>query len=65
MNMQISKEIYEAELALCRSHFQKKGCCKWGKCSDCGVLPLLAKLGNGELLETKELVEEFKNQVFN
>lgn len=62
--MKISIDTYEEELALCRKHFLKKGGCCWGKCDNCGVLPLLVKLGRGELLEDSEEIEKFKNQVF-
>ena len=33
---------------------EKKDGCGWGKCVDCGVIPLLYKLHKGQLLEDNE-----------
>lgn len=51
----ISEEVFKKELGICEqlSQGEKESCC-WGKCEDCGVVPLLYKLHKGELLEGKE-----------
>jgi len=44
----IKKEVFDREIVLCRMLFKKhKGKCEWGKCNDCGVIPLLYKLHKG------------------
>lgn len=61
----IKKDVFDREISICKEMFQKdKGCC-WGKCKDCGVLLLLNKLCNGELIEDKKEVEKFKNNYLN
>jgi hypothetical protein len=53
----IKKIIFDREVLLCRQLAkEKKGKCGWGKCKDCGVVPLLWKLYKGELfIDKKEL----------
>lgn len=60
----ISKEVFGRETKICRQMNREKGCCAWGKCDFCGVIPLLFKLHKGELLEGKIEIEAAKNQVF-
>lgn len=51
----ISQEVFDREISLCRKLSKEKdGGCGWGKCADCGVIPLLIKLHKGELLEDNE-----------
>ncbi len=51
----INKEVFGREIALCQKlNKEKGGGCGWGKCADCGVIPLLFKLHKGELLEDGE-----------
>jgi len=48
----ISKNIFNREVELCRTlSSENGGKCGWGKCKDCGVIPLLIKLQQGKLLE--------------
>ena len=55
---------FEKELAMCRELNHKNGGkCNWGECDKCGVVPMLFKLGKGELYEKKEEVEMLKKQV--
>ncbi len=52
----ISKEVFDRELALCKKlSSENGGKCGWGRCADCGVIPLLYKLHKGVLLEGEEL----------
>lgn len=57
----IDTETFERELALCKklSKENSGGCC-WGRCADCGVLPLLVKLYKGEAIDDKERIAEMK-----
>jgi hypothetical protein len=51
----INKKVFEREAELCRMLSRKnKGKCGWGKCKDCGVIPLLVKLHEGKLLDEKQ-----------
>jgi hypothetical protein len=60
----ISKETFDTEISICQKHYQKQGFCAWGKCENCGVPLLLQKLYNGQLIEEKGAVEEFKTKIF-
>ncbi len=61
----ISKEVFEEELGMCARHFQKKGCCAWGKCENCGVPLLLKKLHSGEIIDESEAIKNFKKNIFS
>jgi hypothetical protein len=51
----ISKEVFDREMELCKMlSKENKGKCGWGKCKDCGIIPLLVKLHQGVLLEKNE-----------
>ena len=58
----ISKKVFERELALCRELGKK---CNWGKCENCGVIPLLFKLHKGKLLENPEEIKKTRNKILN
>ena len=49
---------------MCRDLNKKNdGRCNWGECDKCGVVPLLYKLGKGEIYEKKEEVQNLKKSV--
>jgi hypothetical protein len=55
---------FEKEIAICQKMFKKNGGkCKWGECDKCGVIPLLYKLGRGEMIEDLENIKNIKNDV--
>ena len=59
----INKEIFNKEISTCKELFQKnKGKCAWGKCKDCGVIPLLYKLYKGQLLEKPAEIKKVKGR---
>jgi len=61
----ISKKIFDKETSMCKKLFQKnKGKCTWGKCKDCGVIPLLYKLHKGQLLEKPAEIKKVKSKIF-
>lgn len=57
----IDLETLENEVTTCES-LSKKRDCKWGKCADCGVVPLLYKLGIGKTLEEPDEILEAKKK---
>ena len=60
----MNKEIFEKEISMCRELSQKNGGkCNWGECDKCGVIPLLYKLGKGEVVEKEDEVRELKKSV--
>lgn len=60
----MDKEIFTKEIAMCRDLNKKNdGRCNWGECDKCGVVPLLYKLGKGEIYEKKEEVQNLKKSV--
>jgi len=61
----IKKEVFEREIALCKMLSKKnKGKCGWGKCKNCGVIPLLWKLHKGQLLDSPAKVAKIKKKIF-
>jgi hypothetical protein len=57
----IKKEVFDREVALCRKLSKENGGkCGWGKCKDCGVIPLLYKLHKGQLLEDSTEIKKVK-----
>lgn len=52
---EVNDKVFKREISLCKvlSKANKGGCC-WGKCIDCGVVPLLIKLHKGQLLELED-----------
>jgi hypothetical protein len=62
----MNKNIFDKEIKLCRRlSKENKGKCNWGKCEDCGVVPLLYKLHRGELLEDANDIKNIKNKELN
>ncbi|XOB46322.1 MAG: hypothetical protein ACKKMV_02635 [Candidatus Nealsonbacteria bacterium] len=61
----ISKEVFDKEIALCKKLSKKNnGKCAWGKCKNCGVIPLLYKLHKGQLLEDSVEMAKIKGKLF-
>lgn len=59
----IPSTVFKRELELCRNLFQENGGCGWGKCENCGVIPLLYKLHKGELLEDSQDIKKVKKEI--
>ena len=60
----IKKEVFEREITLCQKlSKENKGKCGWGKCQDCGVIPLLIKLHKGQLLEDPVKIAKIKKKI--
>lgn len=56
---------FERETLMCKKlNLENGGKCNWGKCEDCGVIPLLYKLYKGELLEDADKIKEVKTAIF-
>lgn len=60
----IKGEVFDREVALCKMLYKEnKGKCGWGKCKDCGVIPLLIKLYKGKLLEKPVEIKKAKSKI--
>jgi len=60
----IKKEVFDREIALCKKLAKEhKGKCGWGRCEDCGVIPLLYKLYKGYLLEKPDEIKKTKSKI--
>ena len=60
----IRKEVFNREVMLCKKLAKEnKGKCGWGKCKDCGVIPLLYKLHKGKLLEKPSEIKRAKSKI--
>lgn len=61
----INEEIFDREISMCKKLSNERGGkCAWGKCADCGVIPLLYKLHEGKLLEEPEEIDSAKEKIF-
>lgn len=64
--MMIEKAVFDKEISMCRDLNSKNGGkCNWGECEKCGVIPLLYKLGVGEIHENADDVYNLKRIVLN
>jgi hypothetical protein len=49
---------------MCKKLSRKRGGkCNWGECAKCGVVPLLYKLGKGELYEKEKKIQSLKKTI--
>lgn len=61
----MDKKTFEKEIAMCRKlSRENNGGCNWGKCENCGVIPLLYKLYKGKLLENAKEIQKIKDKIF-
>jgi len=60
--LKIAKKIFDQEILMCKKLFKERKGCNWGKCKDCGVIPLLYKLRSGLLIERKVDIKKLKNK---
>ncbi len=61
----IKKEVFKKEIVLCKMlSKENRGKCGWGKCKDCGVIPLLYKLHKGQLLDSPAKLAKIRNKIF-
>jgi len=58
----IEESVFKREVALCRKLSQERKGCNWGKCKDCGVIPLLYKLNRGISLEDNKDIAGLKSE---
>lgn len=58
--MKITKKIFDSEIVMCQKLSKEKKGCNWGRCKDCGVVPLLYKLHSGLVVEKKADVAKLK-----
>lgn len=61
----ISRSVFDREIFLCSELSKGRNGCGWGKCKDCGVIPLLHKLHAGEVIEDKKEVKKLKDKILN
>jgi hypothetical protein len=65
LETKITPEVFDKEISMCQELYKEKKGCNWGKCENCAVVPLLYKLGKGELYESEEEVKNLKAKVFS
>ena len=63
--MKYFSDVYKKETKMCAKLFKEKQGCSWGKCSECGVIPLLYKFETGNIIEPEEEVRELKEKILN
>lgn len=62
----IKSDVFDREIALCKELSKNgNGSCGWGRCKECGVLPLLYKLHKGVLLEDEIEIKDIKKDHLN
>ncbi len=63
--MKIEKKIFDQEIAMCRKLYKKSKGCNWGKCKDCGVIPLLYKICKNKLVDNKKEAVKLKRKILS
>jgi len=63
--MKYFSDVYKKETKMCARLYKEKQGCRWGKCADCGVVPLLHKFETGEKLEDEAQIKNLKNEILN
>ena len=63
--MKYFSDVYKKETKMCAKLFKEKQGCAWGKCAECGVVPLLYKLETGQVIEDETEVKELKMEILN
>lgn len=63
--IEISKKNFDREIKMCGELYKKSKGCNWGKCKDCGVIPILYKLHSGLLVDKKADVTKLKKRYLN
>lgn len=59
----IDDKTFADEINICKQQsLENNGQCSWGKCSDCGVVPLLIKLNKEKLIEDEKAVRTIKKE---
>lgn len=61
----LDQETFDKEIKICQKMHKEKGGCNWGRCDECGVVPLLHKLSTGEVVEDGEVVRKLKEKMLN
>lgn len=59
-----NEEIFQKEIGMCKKLHSEKGGCAWGRCEQCGVIPLLHKIYKNTLWEKAEEIKKAKEEVF-
>ena len=60
----MEKEVFNKEVGMCKKlSKENRGKCTWGRCKDCGVIPLLYKLHKGKLLEKPAEIKKVKSKI--
>jgi len=63
--MKYFSDVYKKETKMCVRMFKEKQGCAWGKCADCGVVPLLYKFETGVTVENDDDIKNLKNEILN
>lgn len=63
--MKYFSDVYKKETKTCARQFKEKQGCAWGRCADCGVVPLLYKLETGKTIEDAAEIKELKEEILN
>ncbi len=63
--MKYFSDVYKKETKTCAQQFKAKQGCAWGRCADCGVVPLLYKFETGKIIEAEDEIKELKNKILN
>ena len=64
-NMKYFSDVYKKETKACAKLFKEKGGCKWGRCAECGVIPLLYKFETGIVVESAQDIKDLKDEILN
>jgi hypothetical protein len=63
--MKYFSDVYKKETKMCAQMFKEKQGCAWGRCAECGVIPLLYKFETGVAVENDDEIKKLKNEILN
>jgi len=63
--MKYFSDVYKKETKTCARLFKERQGCRWGKCENCGVVPLLYKFETGEIIKDDAEIKALREKILN
>jgi len=63
--MKYFSDVYKKETKTCARLFKESQGCRWGRCENCGVIPLLHKFETGEIIKDDAEIKALRNEILN
>lgn len=60
----MDKDVFDKEIEICKKHYGQ-GFCNWGKCAECGVVPLLHKMYDKKIVDDAGEITKLKERLLS